>query len=352
MQIKSLKVFCDIVRKRSFSRAASENDISQSGASQLVHQLEDEVGVKLIDRSKRPLVLTPEGEVYYDGCRDLIERYFALEDRVRSLHQEVAGRLRVASIYSVGLHHMELYQQEFFSRYPKAKLQIEYLHPQRVRESIDQHRADLGLISYPKSSRSVKTIHWRKEPMVLVCAPDHALANQSEVDLSDLDGLNLIGFDTGLTIRRETDRVLHLHNVEVRVAMEFDNIETLKRAIEINAGVGLLPEPTVVREVNNGTLTAIPLTTDELVRPLGIIYRRGLELSPTAERFIELLLECEHADGVNATSPIRKKSRLSYADHSASDLSKVAHDDGTTNGGHAYEQSLATVTAGAKESGS
>lgn len=343
MQIKSLKVFCDIVRRRSFSRAASENDISQSGASQLVHQLEEEVGVKLIDRSKRPLVLTPEGEVYYDGCRELIERYFALEDRVRSLHQEVAGRLRVGSIYSVGLHHMDLYQQEFLSRYPKAKLRIEYLHPQRVRESIEQHRADLGLISYPKSSRSIKMINWRREPMVLVCAPNHPLADQTEADLSDLDGFDMIGFDAGLTIRRETDRVLHLHNVDVHVVMEFDNIETLKRAIEINAGIGLLPEPTVVREVKDGTLRAIPLTTDELVRPLGIIYRRGLELSPTAERFIELLLERDQLDEVSATLVSNGKSHDPFSNNSESNGDKM------TANGHA--QSLATATASTKENG-
>ena len=99
----------------------------------------------------------------------------------------------------------------------------------------------------------------------------------------------MIGFDSDLTIRREIDRVLQLHGAEVRVAMEFDNIETIKRAIEIDAGVALLPEPTVLREVAAGSLVAVPLATDELVRPLGIIHRRGKELGSTTRRFIELL---------------------------------------------------------------
>src|SRR5438128_120941 len=97
IQLRALKIFCDVVRQRSFSRAADENDISQSGASQVVHQLEQSLGVQLIDRSKRPFVLTPEGTEYYEGCRGIVERYFALEDRVRTLHHEVVGRLRVAS---------------------------------------------------------------------------------------------------------------------------------------------------------------------------------------------------------------------------------------------------------------
>ncbi len=289
MHLKSLKIFCDVVYRRSFSKAAEENAISQSGASQVVHQLERRLGVKLVDRSKRPFTLTPEGEVYYEGCRKLLERYDALEEEVRTLHEEVAGRVRVASIYSVGLHHMNRYLQQFLSQYPKANVRLEYLHPHRVYEAVENDQADLGLVSYPKSSRTVKAILWREEPMVLVCAPGNPLASRKEIDLKELNGLALVGFDADLTIRREIDRVLHLHDVEVRVAMEFDNIETIKRAIEIDAGVGLLPQPTIMREVEAGTLVAVPLTTDELIRPLGILYRRGKDLGVTVRRFIELL---------------------------------------------------------------
>lgn len=297
VHLKSLKVFCDVVRQRSFSRAADENDISQSAASQVVLQLEEGLGVRLIDRSKRPFVLTPEGDVYYEGCRGVVERYFALEDKVRTLHQEVAGCVRVASIYSVGLHHMSCYLQEFLSQHPKANVRLEYLHPHRVYQSIEDDTADLGLVSYPKSSRTLTAIDWREEPMVLVCAPAHRLAGRASMALADLRGEKMVGFDNNLTIRREIDRVLNLHRVDVQVVMEFDNIETIKRAIEIDAGVGLLPEPTVLREVEAGTLAMVPLETDELVRPLGIVHRRGKELNDTAWRFIELLKR--NATGAN-----------------------------------------------------
>ncbi len=300
MQLKSLKIFCDVVGLRSFSRAADENGISQSGASQVVNQLERRLGVKLIDRSKRPLVLTPEGEAYYEGVRKLVQRYDALEDQVRTLHKEVAGRVRVASIYSVGLHHMNRYLQEFLSHYPKANVRLEYQHPHRVYESIENDHADIGLVSYPRASRTIEAICWREEPMVLVCAPSHRLARFRAVSFEDLAGEAVIGFDSDLTIRREIDRVLQLHDVEVRVAMEFDNIETIKRAVEIDAGVALLPEPTVMREVESESLVLVPLTTEEFVRPLGIVHRHGKELSSTAQRFIELLRsESQNGDASN-----------------------------------------------------
>lgn len=291
MHLKSLKVFCDVVGRRSFSRAAAENGISQSGASQIVNSLEEHLGVKLIDRTKRPFVLTPEGEVYYEGSRKLVQRYFALEEEVRTLHEEVAGRVSVASIYSIGLSHMNRFVQRFLRDYPKANVHVQYQHPRRVYELVETDQVDLGLVSYPRSSRTIKATAWREEPMVLVCAPGNRLAQCDCVSPQDLHGLDLIGFDADLEIRNEIDRALATRGVEVRVTMEFDNTETIKRAVEIDAGISLLPEPTVDREVAAGALVARPLAGIELKRPIGIIQRRGKELGKTARRFMQLLLK-------------------------------------------------------------
>jgi DNA-binding transcriptional LysR family regulator len=291
MHLRTLKVFCDIVNQRSFSRAADENGISQSGASQMVHQLEEELGVKLIDRSKRPFVLTREGEVYYEGCRKLVQRYFTLEEEVRTLHEEVAGRVSVASIYSVGLSHMNRIVQKFLGSHPKANVRVQYQHPNRVCELVETDQVDLGLVSYPHSTRHIRAIPWREEPMVVVCAPTHPLASRDSVSLSDLRGLPMVSFDSDLEIRHEIDRVLASERVDVQVVMEFDNTETIKRAVEIDAGIGLLPAPTVDQEIQAGSLRALPLLGAQILRPVGIIQRRGKELGKTVRRFLQLLQE-------------------------------------------------------------
>jgi DNA-binding transcriptional LysR family regulator len=291
MHLKSLKVFCDVVGRRSFSRAASENGISQSGASQIVNSLEEHLGVKLIDRTKRPFVLTPEGEVYYEGSRKIVQRYFALEEEVKTLHEEVAGRVSVASIYSIGLSHINRFVQRFLRDYPKANVHVQYQHPRRVYELVETDQVDLGLVSYPRSSRAIRALVWREEPMVAVCAPGHRLASREKVALEDLHGADMIAFDADLEIRHEIDRALAARGVEVRVAMEFDNTETIKRAVEIDAGVSILPEPTVDREVAAGALVARPLAGIELKRPIGVIQRRGKELGKTARRFVQLLVK-------------------------------------------------------------
>ena len=91
MHLKSLKIYCDVVRKRSFSQAAAENSITQSGASQAVHQLEEHLEVQLLDRSTRPFEMTPEGQLYYERSRELLKQYRALEEDVRNLHREISG---------------------------------------------------------------------------------------------------------------------------------------------------------------------------------------------------------------------------------------------------------------------
>ncbi len=294
--LRSLKIFCDVVGLRSFSRAARENGISQSGASQVVRQIEEGLGVRLIDRSKRPFVLTEEGRIYYEGCLRIVEEYLALEESVRSLHAEVVGRVRVAAIYSVGLHHMNRLVGRFMRRFPGTNVRLEYLHPERAYEAVASGHADVGLVSYPKPSRHLEVVPWRTEPMVLVCAPGHPFSRRERLPAKALDGADFVAFDRGLTIHRETARILRKHGVTLKVVMEFDNVETLKRAVEIGVGVGVLPAPTVRTEVEAGTLVAVSLDVPELVRPLGILHRRGRPLGPTTRRFVDFL-RAESAGG-------------------------------------------------------
>ena len=222
---------------------------------------------------------TREGKLFFEGCRQVLAQYDALEDEVRTLHDEVAGRVRVAAIYSVGLLHMSRYVQEFRGLHAKANVRLEYLHPERVLESVENGDADLGIVSYPRGTRLVEAEPWREERLSIVCAPDNPLAAADETPLTSLTGRPMVAFDPDLVIRHEIDRVLDAHDVAPDVVMEFDNIETIKRALEIDAGFAILPEPTVHQEVLAGTLARVSIAEPEaaakLVRPLGIIRGRN-----------------------------------------------------------------------------
>jgi DNA-binding transcriptional LysR family regulator len=159
-----------------------------------------------------------------------------------------------------------------------------------VYELVQNDQVDFGIVSYPKQKRDIQVTAWREEPMGLVCSPRHPLAARSSVSWESLDGMRMVSFDDNLMIRRQIDRALVEAGSHVEVAMEFDNIETIKRAIEIDLGVSVLPIFTVRNEVESGRLAAIPME-DDFRRPVGIIRRRGKELGRTALRFMQTLLE-------------------------------------------------------------
>jgi DNA-binding transcriptional LysR family regulator len=304
MHLRFVEIFCEVAQRRSFSKGAAAQNVSQSSASQAVSLLEKRLGAQLIDRSKRPLELTPAGEVYFEGCRELLERFRAIEDRVQAIQDRVAGPVRVAAIYSVGLMQMERCVQRFEERYPDVRLRLEYLHPDRVYQQLMEDEADLGLVSYPRNGGDFESIDWQEQPMVLVAPPGHRLAGRRSVSIAELQGEDFVAFTQELTIRREIDRQLKRAKVAVQVVHEFDNIETMKRAIEIGSGVALLPKPTVGREIASGTLAAVELSDVDLVRPLGIVHKRNKQLTTAVRKFIELLRLGEMAVGARAAAAV------------------------------------------------
>jgi DNA-binding transcriptional LysR family regulator len=289
MNLDTLKLYCDIARLRSFSQGASLNRVSQSAASQAIQQLESDLEVLLIDRSKRPFMLTPEGERFYEGSLALLGGFEKLRASVASSRTQVVGIVRVAAIYSVGIHIMSDHTQRFTSLHPQARVRLEYLHPENVVEAVLNDEADLGIMSYPPANRSLTVLPWRSEPMVFVCHPTHRLARRKSINAGDLDKENFVAFETNLRIRKAIDRYLKRHHAQPIIVMEFDNIETIKQAISVGAGASILPQPTITKEVGARLLAAIPLAGPDLVRPLGIIHRRGKTLAPATATFLALL---------------------------------------------------------------
>jgi DNA-binding transcriptional LysR family regulator len=283
--------------------------------------------VKLIDRSKRPLVPTAQGKLYYEGCRELVSRYMEVENRVKALENaaHIAGVLNIASIYSVGLVHLSRYVDSFRARYPAVEVRLEFLHPSRVLEAVRGGDADLGLISFPRKWADLTVIPWREEEMVLAVNPEHALASRGEIAVTELDGSRLVGFDAGLSIRRAIDRFLRRHQAMVETGPEFDNIENIKRAVEaLPGGAAILPQPTIARECAGGSLSPVRFTDARLVRPLAVVHRRLGELSLCASQFLRHLsvpapLEAGGADPAPLTGRNGPKRRGQLAATTARD---------------------------------
>ena len=294
MNFEHLKLFRDIGQSRSVSRGASLNAISQSAASQHIQELEKSLSVKLLDRSTRPLTVTPAGRLYLDLCRDILRRREEFDAALSNLAGDVEGTVRVASIYSVGLSEMWRLEAEFARRWPEAVLRVDYLRPERVYEAVGTDQADLGLVSYPEPTREVAVIDWRSEEMVVACAPGHPLTRYREIDPTELNGVEFIAFDEDLPIRREVDRYLRDRDVTVNLNMHFDNLQMIKEAVMLGSGVSIAPARILQAEMEAGRLVAIPLVAPRLYRPLGIIHRRRKKFNRATQQFLSLLQEIPH----------------------------------------------------------
>jgi DNA-binding transcriptional LysR family regulator len=288
VDLSQLQLFKDIVHARSISRGAAQNGVTQSAASQTVQELERMLGVRLLDRSRRPLDILPAGRLLYDFAREVLRRRHDFLDQLDELKGEAGGVVRVAAIYSVGLGEMTRIEEEFYRRLPNARLEVDYLRPEKVYQAVVEERADLGLLSYPEATRDISVMPWREEPMVVACGRQHILAGRISVRADELEECEFIAFDEDLPISRDIGRFLRERGVRVRIVMHFDNIQSMKEALRLGSAISILPMPILADEVAEGRLKTVPLDSP-LFRPLGIIQRRRKPLSRAGQVFLDLL---------------------------------------------------------------
>ena len=289
MVLDNCKLFRDVAQSRSVSRGAALNGISQSAASQHIQELEDRFGIELLDRSTRPLGLTPAGRLYSDLCRDFLCRAEEFSSALDELKHEIGGTARIASIYSLGLTEMPRLREQFAALYPKATLQTEFLRPDRVYDAVLSDAADLGLISYPEHRRDINVIPWGNESMA-VALPPGRVVRKSRLTAADLEGEKFVAFDEEVIIRREVDRFLRDHGVNVIRVMQFDNIQSIKEAVGSGHGISILPEPSLVSDAEQGRLLSVPLDAPGFVRPVAVIHRKRKKLNRATQAFLNLIL--------------------------------------------------------------
>ena len=289
MHLETLKVFCDVVESRSFSAAASQNFVTQSAVSQQVRMLEDRWGRRLLERARGNVQLTPAGDILYQASKEIVQRFKDMEGQLRAASKVVSGSVRVATVHSVGLYELSAPLKRYLKAFPQVQLNLEYGRSNKIYEDALSGQIDLGIVAFPNRRAGITIIPFRQDRLVLVTPPGHPLARHRSVAVRKLSGEALVGFERDIPTRKETDRVLRRHRAEVRYVMELDNIETIKRVVEIGHGLALLPEASVRPEVAMKTLAQVQLADETLWRPLGIIHRQGKHFSPAAEKFIEFL---------------------------------------------------------------
>jgi LysR family transcriptional regulator, transcriptional activator of the cysJI operon len=289
MQIESLKVFRDLVETESFTKAAQLNQVTQSAVSQQISALERLFNSLLIERSKKNFRLTREGHLLYEGCKQIVQSYDLLQSKIQEIKGIVSGTIRVATIYSIGLHELPPYIKKLLRACPTVNVHVAYRRANQVYEDVLGNVVDMGLVSYPERDGKLDVVPLWKDKLVLICHPQNHLGKNKSIRLSEMADQNFINFEPDIPTRKAVDKILKEHGVAVRSVMEFDNIETVKRAVEIDAGVSIVPEATISQELAKRTLTAVEFQDDQFFRPSAAIYKKNKVLSPAMKQFLAIL---------------------------------------------------------------
>jgi len=291
MHIETLKVFCDLVDLQSFSLAAERNFITQSAVSQQIRSLEEKYKRRLLERvrGRREVRLTPAGEVFYKESRNVLTSYDHLEESLRGLVGRVGGTIKVSTIYSVGLHELPSKVREFMTKFPAAKIDLEYSRTTRVVRDVLNGSVELGILAFPEPRRGITIVPMPSHRLVLIVPPGHKFAKRSKLNVKDIQGEDFVHFERDVPTRKAIDKTLRDHGIEVHKVAEFDNIETIKRAVEVGFGIAIVPQPAVMEAAKAGLLAVIKLAEKDWARPVGVIYRSDRSLSLAAKKFVQLL---------------------------------------------------------------
>src|SRR5258708_588441 len=289
MQIENFKIFADLVETKSFSKSAKLNGITQSAVSQQARAMERTFKTLLIDRSQKQLQLTREGQRVYEAAKEILLQYDKLQSELQEMKKVISGTIRISTIYSIGLHELPPYIKKFLQDYPQVNCRVEYRRSNLVYEDILHNSVDFGLVAFPIKQRQIEVLTFRSDHLVLITPPNHPLAKRGEIEVKDLADQKFIGFDPDIPTRKAVDQIFRENKIESEPVMEFDNIETVKRAVEIDHGIAIVPQATVQQELKAGTLAVLPFKGRGFTRPLAILHRKGRVLTPAMKKFIEIL---------------------------------------------------------------
>ena len=300
LDVKDCLVLIALRRVSSISRVASELGISQPAVSQRILLMEERLGCCLVHRGqgRSRVSLTAKGLQAEDVARRVISMLGSLSDELNGAVGVISGKVHVATVYSLGLHSLAGPIRQYLEDVPSAELDIEYMRTDRVYESVLSGESDVGVVACAKDQRGLTIIPWIREPMVLVASPNFRSSLTGPFNLVDLQHIPYIAFSEGIPTRALVDDVLRRAGVHVDIRKNYDNIETLKRTIELGFGVSFLPKTTVLRELRDGVLCEWKIDTLEFMRPCGVLLPEGKPLSRATLAWIRIL--CPSTD-VSAT---------------------------------------------------
>jgi len=288
MKMGTLTVFCDVVETKSFTRTAKKHAVTQSAVSQQLSAMETALGGPLVKRGRHKFQLTPAGEVCHRYCLEITRLAGEMGKRMQQARDASGGLIELAACYSVGLHQLPPVLDRFRRDFPKVEVRVRYEHIDRVHEMVLADEVQLGLVAYPRRLPGLAVDPFRHERLMLVCHPRHPLAARPAIKMRDLKEQTFVAWKEIRSSPLFKGMPQNLRHYFEPVH-EFSEVEMVKRVVEMDGGIAILPEVLVREEVADRRLAAVPFEGGGYTEPLAVIQRCRRTLSPAMKNFIQAL---------------------------------------------------------------
>ncbi len=299
MDLDQLHTFLEIVRLKSFSKAAQTCFRTQPAISAQVRQLEQEINAPLFDRLGTRIALTHAGKIFANYAEQILQLRRQAQDAINELDRIPRGELLIAANEATCIYVLPEVFSEFRKEFPNVQILVDRSYGTRVVEAVMNNQADFGITQLPVEEKKLQVVKIHSDEIRALLRPDHALASKRAVGCRDLVGFPLLLPKSGTTRNRLN---VWLEPVEdmIQISMELDSTEMIKRFVLARLGVSFLAASHCKEEVEAGKLVSIPLAPETMVRRLALIYRKDKALSKVALGFIQTILK--HA-GPQGQSP-------------------------------------------------
>lgn len=292
LNLYKLEIFAIVVQSGSFSAAADRLLLTQPAVSQHIQDLEASLGARLFDRGRRGVTLTPAGEKLHDYTRSILSLVAEAEAAVTDVTQLASGEMTALATPGISVYLLPDWVQAFRGHYPKLAVQVQTSTTPQIVAQLQSGKADIGLIEGELEeidTTGIGVLALDEVEQLIVVGPAHPWWTRLSVVCADLNGQNFVMRQRTSQTRLWLDSRFQAAGTTIQVVAEFDNVESIKRAVSKNMGISILPGYAIVSEVETGSLRGLTVTDKPLCRTLKLVWNEEGFLSPVTRAFLRFL---------------------------------------------------------------
>jgi DNA-binding transcriptional LysR family regulator len=297
MDFDQLETFLQVARLSSFSRAAERRFRTQPAISAQIRALEEEVNVRLLDRTGGKVSVTAAGKVFLQFAEDLLQARRAMQIQLAELDRIPRGAIIIGANEATCLYILPEVFAEFKQQYAGVNITINRSEHSRILEQVIEQSADFGIVSLPVNDTRLTVVPIHKDELVVVTRPGHKLSAQSSATVAEIADYPLLLPQAGRT-RDAIESALNERRLKPVISMELDSSELLKRFVAADVGIGFIARSNVLAEAGSGTLAVVNISDATFPRDLALVFRKDKALSRAALAFIEITVKHKPASAL------------------------------------------------------